>query len=166
MATRQALLTFPAAFGGHALRLAANASNSPATTNQLLAATTCSSGPSTSLTGSVVSATGNNHCLFVYNLAPESEEADLWKLFGPFGAVLQVNLVKDATSGMCKGFAFVTMGEYEQALRAIETLNGATLSNRVLQVSFKTKSNKQAQQNTNTTKTNTSNKTTRKAAPS
>lgn len=77
-------------------------------------------------------------CLFVYNLAPEIEESVIWKLFGPFGAVQQVNLVKDAQTNKCKGFAFVTMSDYNQALMAIQSLNGYTLANRVLQVSFKT----------------------------
>lgn len=77
-------------------------------------------------------------CLFVYNLAPEVEENVIWKLFGPFGAVQQVNLVKDAQTNKCKGFAFVTMSDYNQALAAIQSLNGYTLANRVLQVSFKT----------------------------
>lgn len=76
-------------------------------------------------------------CLFVYNLAPEVEESVIWKLFGPFGAVQQVNLVKDAQTNKCKGFAFVTMSDYNQALLAIQSLNGYTLANRVLQVSFK-----------------------------
>lgn len=77
-------------------------------------------------------------CLFVYNLAPEVEENVIWKLFGPFGAVQQVNLVKDAQTNKCRGFAFVTMSDYNQALMAIQSLNGYTLANRVLQVSFKT----------------------------
>lgn len=77
-------------------------------------------------------------CLFVYNLAPEVEENVIWKLFGPFGAVQQVNLVKDAQTNKCRGFAFVTMSDYNQALMAIQSLNGSTLANRVLQVSFKT----------------------------
>lgn len=77
-------------------------------------------------------------CLFVYNLAPEVEESVIWKLFGPFGAVRQVNLVKDAQTNKCRGFAFVTMSDYNQALMAIQSLNGFMLANRVLQVSFKT----------------------------
>lgn len=77
-------------------------------------------------------------CLFVYNLAPEIEENVIWKLFGPFGAIQQVNLVKDGQTNKCKGFAFVTMSDYNQALMAIQSLNGCTLANRVLQVSFKT----------------------------
>ena len=30
---------------------------------------------------------GSGWCIFVYNLAPDTEENVLWQLFGPFGAV-------------------------------------------------------------------------------
>lgn len=76
-------------------------------------------------------------CIFVYNLAPDTEDSVLWQLFGPFGAVQSVKVIRDYTSGKCKGFGFVTMTNYEEALVAIQNLNGFTLGNRVLQVSFK-----------------------------
>ncbi|CAF0798582.1 unnamed protein product [Adineta ricciae] len=77
-------------------------------------------------------------CIFVYNLAPETEESILWQLFGPFGAVQNVKIIRDFQSQKCKGFGFVTMTNYDEALMAINSLNGFTLGNRVLQVSFKT----------------------------
>ncbi|XP_043640891.1 ELAV-like protein 2 isoform X1 [Drosophila teissieri] len=82
-------------------------------------------------------------CIFVYNLAPETEENVLWQLFGPFGAVQSVKVIRDLQSNKCKGFGFVTMTNYEEAVLAIQSLNGYTLGNRVLQVSFKTNKNKQ-----------------------
>lgn len=77
-------------------------------------------------------------CLFVYNLAPDTEENLLWQLFGPFGAVQSVKVIRDNQSSKCKGFGFVTMTNYDESLMAIQSLNGYTLGNRVLQVSFKT----------------------------
>ncbi|CAF1279494.1 unnamed protein product [Rotaria sordida] len=77
-------------------------------------------------------------CIFVYNLAPETEENMLWQLFGPFGAVQNVKIIRDFQTQKCKGFGFVTMTNYDEALMAINSLNGFTLGNRVLQVSFKT----------------------------
>nr|AAL25292.1 GH07919p [Drosophila melanogaster] len=82
-------------------------------------------------------------CIFVYNLAPDTEENVLWQLFGPFGAVQSVKVIRDLQSNKCKGFGFVTMTNYEEAVLAIQSLNGYTLGNRVLQVSFKTNKNKQ-----------------------
>ncbi|CAL8098909.1 unnamed protein product [Calicophoron daubneyi] len=85
--------------------------------------------------------TATGWCIFVYNLAPDTEESILWQLFGPFGAVQTVKVIRDPVTGKCKGFGFVTMSNYEEALLAIHSLNGFNLGNRVLQVSFKTTPN-------------------------
>ena len=79
-------------------------------------------------------------CIFIYNLGPDSDESVLWQLFGPFGAVQSVKVVRDNQTKKCKGFGFVTMSDYEEAVTAINSLNGFTFQNRVLQVSFKTSS--------------------------
>lgn len=77
-------------------------------------------------------------CIFVYNLAPDADESILWQIFGPFGAVMNVKVIRDFGSEKCKGFGFVTMSNYEEAAVAIASLNGYRLGERVLQVSFKT----------------------------
>ncbi|XP_074640698.1 ELAV-like protein 3 [Tubulanus polymorphus] len=84
---------------------------------------------------------GCGWCIFVYNLAPETEDNVLWQLFGPFGAVQNVKVIRDQ-SNKCKGYGFVTMTNYEEAYAAIQSLNGFTLGNRILQVSFKTNKQK------------------------
>lgn len=75
--------------------------------------------------------------LFVYNLGPESDDRDLWQLFGPFGAVQKVNIVYDAEK-KSKGYGFVTMTNLKDALNAIAHLNGFVYKERQLQVSLKT----------------------------
>ncbi len=55
-------------------------------------------------------------------------------------AILQV--IRDLQTNKCKGFGFVTMTNYDECLVAIQSLNGYTLGNRVLQVSFKTNNRK------------------------
>ncbi|XP_044591222.1 ELAV-like protein 2 isoform X1 [Microplitis mediator] len=87
---------------------------------------------------------GSGWCIFVYNLAPETEENVLWQLFGPFGAVQSVKVIRDLQTNKCKGFGFVTMTNYEEAVVAIQSLNGYNLGTRVLQVSFKTNKSKTA----------------------
>lgn len=82
--------------------------------------------------------TGAGWCIFVYNLSPEADESVLWQLFGPFGAVTNVKVIRDFTTNKCKGFGFVTMTNYDEAAMAIASLNGYRLGDRVLQVSFKT----------------------------
>ncbi|KAL1456318.1 hypothetical protein WDU94_001058 [Cyamophila willieti] len=75
--------------------------------------------------------------IFVYNLAPDVEEIVLWQLFGPFGAVQKVKIIKDPQTDKCKGFGFVSMTNAVEAVCAIQTLNGSMLGDRILQVSFK-----------------------------
>ncbi|CAF3871101.1 unnamed protein product [Rotaria sp. Silwood2] len=108
---------------------AATASYLPAAAAAAASATTLSSSTDIASVG---------WCIFVYNLAPETEESILWQLFGPFGAVQNVKIIRDFQTQKCKGFGFVTMTNYDEALMAINSLNGFTLGNRVLQVSFKT----------------------------
>lgn len=91
--------------------------------------------PGSLLPANPLSASG--WCLFVYNLAPETEENVLWQLFGPFGAVQNVKVMRDLTTLKCKGYGFVTMTNYDEALLAIAAIHGYQLGNRVLQVSFK-----------------------------
>ncbi|KAK3787324.1 hypothetical protein RRG08_056043 [Elysia crispata] len=99
------------------------------------AATAAAAATNTSSSTTALNATG--WCIFVYNLAPDTEDNVLWQLFGPFGAVQSVKVIRDYATSKCKGFGFVTMTQYEEALMAIQNLNGFTLGNRVLQVSFK-----------------------------
>ncbi|XP_077326474.1 ELAV-like protein 3 isoform X3 [Lithobates pipiens] len=93
----------------------------------------------TNLAGvSLTGPTSAGWCIFVYNLSPEADESVLWQLFGPFGAVTNVKVIRDFTTNKCKGFGFVTMTNYDEAAMAIASLNGYRLGDRVLQVSFKT----------------------------
>ncbi|CAG9792297.1 unnamed protein product [Diatraea saccharalis] len=85
------------------------------------------------LGGVLPGAVGSEWCIFVYNLAPETEENVLWQLFGPFGAVQSVKVIRDLQTNKCKGYGFITMTNYDEAVVAIQSLNGYTLGNRVLQ---------------------------------
>jgi len=80
-------------------------------------------------------------CIFIYNLGQDADEGILWQMFGPFGAVTNVKVIRDFNTNKCKGFGFVTMTNYEEAAMAIASLNGYRLGEKVLQVSFKTSKN-------------------------
>lgn len=95
------------------------------------------------LSGNMNDSNSSGWCLFIYNLGPETEESALWQLFGPFGAVQSVKVIRDLQTYECKGFGFVTMTNYDDALMAIQALNGYMMGNRVLQVSFKANNNGQ-----------------------
>lgn len=78
------------------------------------------------------------HILFVYNIGTETDEKSLWQLFSTYGNVQKVNVVREGVSGISKGYGFVTMLNYEEAVLAIESLNGFLYAGKPLQVSFKT----------------------------
>ncbi|XP_055386068.1 ELAV-like protein 1-A [Condylostylus longicornis] len=84
--------------------------------------------------------------IYVNNLPSDVEEQTIWKLFAQFGAVKDVNLVKDLATMKCKGYGFVMMKDMEEATVAINTLNGFTIGNKIIQVNWKTKKNKQQNQ--------------------
>ena len=46
-------------------------------------------------------------------------------------------MMRDFATSKCKGYGFVTMTNYEDALVAIAALHGYQLGSRILQVSFK-----------------------------
>ena len=75
--------------------------------------------------------------LFVYNIGTDTDEYALWQLFSPFGVVRKVNIMRDSAKNQGKGYGFVTMVNYEEAVYAIQQLNGFNFSGRPLQVSFK-----------------------------
>ena len=75
-----------------------------------------------------------NTKLFVGNLSFNTTENDLHDAFAAHGAVTEANLMTDRDTGRPRGFAFVTMGSPEEAQKAIEAMNGATLDGRALKV--------------------------------
>jgi len=72
--------------------------------------------------------------IFVGNLNFKVNEDDLKGVFEEFGTVSSVKIITDKYSGRSKGFGFVTMDNQEEATKAIEQLNGATLESREMVV--------------------------------
>eukprot|EP00121_Abeoforma_whisleri_P007621 Awhi_evm1s6963 len=52
---------------------------------------------------------GQLWCLFVYNLPAITDDVLLYSLFCPFGNVASVKVIRDESTQLCKGFAFVNM---------------------------------------------------------
>jgi cold-inducible RNA-binding protein len=75
-----------------------------------------------------------NTKLFVGNLSFNTTENDLQDAFAAHGTVTEANLMMDRTTGRPRGFAFVTMASPEEAQKAVEALNGASLDGRALTV--------------------------------
>ncbi len=72
--------------------------------------------------------------LYVGNLAREVTEDDLRQAFEAYGEVSSVSLIKDKFSGEPRGFGFVEMPAKDQAIAAINGLNGQELKGRSLVV--------------------------------
>ena len=74
--------------------------------------------------------------LYVGNMSYNTTEEDLRGLFAQAGTVTSVALIKDRTTGMSKGFAFVEMDSQASAQKAITMFNEYMLNERQLAVSF------------------------------
>lgn len=72
--------------------------------------------------------------IYVGNLDFKVKEDDLKGIFEEYGAVESVKIISDKFSGKSKGFGFVTMENDDEAKKAINDLNGATLISREIVV--------------------------------
>ncbi|MHA3786983.1 RNA recognition motif domain-containing protein [Flavobacterium hauense] len=72
--------------------------------------------------------------IFVGSLPFSLEEADLRESFEAYGAVESVKIITDKFTGRSKGFGFVEMSNDDEAQKAIDELNGATVSGRTIVV--------------------------------
>ncbi len=72
--------------------------------------------------------------IFVGNLEFGATEDAVRSLFETYGAVDSVRIMTDRDTGRSRGFAFVEMGDSEEADRAIANLNGRELGGRALNV--------------------------------
>jgi RNA recognition motif-containing protein len=70
----------------------------------------------------------------VGNLAHEATEDELNQVFGEFGAVTSVSIIKDRETGRPRGFAFVEMPDSNEAAEAIKQLNLREISGRPITV--------------------------------
>lgn len=72
--------------------------------------------------------------IFVAKLDYSLQESDLQELFQGFGEVKSVKIIKDNFDGRSKGYGFVEMPQDEEALAAIEDLNGTEIEGREIVV--------------------------------
>jgi RNA recognition motif-containing protein len=72
--------------------------------------------------------------IYVGNLSFNLTEDDLRTAFSAFGTVEKAAIITDKMSGQSRGFGFVEMPNREEAVKAIENLNGKDLKGRNLKV--------------------------------
>jgi RNA recognition motif-containing protein len=73
-----------------------------------------------------------NTKLFVGNLAYSVTETQLKKFIDQHVSVASAKVIYDKVTGRSRGYGFVEMHSEEEARRAIESLNGASLEGRTL----------------------------------
>ncbi|MEO7141880.1 MAG: RNA-binding protein [Bryobacteraceae bacterium] len=72
--------------------------------------------------------------IFVGNLSFSTTQDELNALFAEFGAVDQVEIVRNRDTGQPRGFAFVEMPDSGAADQAIAAVNGREVNGRALNV--------------------------------
>lgn len=72
--------------------------------------------------------------IFIANLDWEITSEDLRVTFSSFGKVTYAHVVFDKNTKRSKGFGYVEMESADQAITAIETLNGMEINGRKLDV--------------------------------
>lgn len=71
--------------------------------------------------------------VFVKNFGSEYSEAELTKLFEPYGKITSLYFEKDA-EGKSKGFGFVNFEEHEAAVKAVDELNDKEINGQKIYV--------------------------------
>lgn len=72
--------------------------------------------------------------LYVGNLGYGLRDKDLEKIFSQYGTVVSATVILQQDTGRSKGFGFVEMNTDEEALAAINGLNGQEIEGRPLTV--------------------------------
>lgn len=72
--------------------------------------------------------------LYVGNLPYQTGETELQTLFGQYGSVESVRVMRDMATGRARGFAFVEMSTDEEAAQAASSLNEQQFEGRALTV--------------------------------
>eukprot|EP01035_Chromulina_nebulosa_P018644 gene18644-24385_t len=74
--------------------------------------------------------------IFVTNVHAEAQEEDILDKFSDFGDVKNINVNLDRRTGFVKGYALIEFEKYEDALKAINNMNGKELLGQSVNVSW------------------------------
>ena len=72
--------------------------------------------------------------IYAGNLNYNLTEEDLEKVFGEYGEVTSVKIIRDKYTDQSKGFGFIEMADDAAAQKAIDELNGSDVKGRELRV--------------------------------
>ncbi len=74
--------------------------------------------------------------IYVGNLSYNVTDTVLNTIFGEFGKVTNISLIKDKYTGQSKGFGFVEMEKQSAAEEAVKQLNGRAVDGRNITVNI------------------------------
>ncbi len=72
--------------------------------------------------------------LFVGGLSWDTDDNGLRDAFEPYGEIREAKVITDRETGRSRGFGFVTYNSPDDANKAMEAMNGASLDGRNLKV--------------------------------
>lgn len=75
--------------------------------------------------------------LFIFHLPPSVDDYKLRKMFEKFGPLEHVHVAIDKTTNQSKGYGFVKYYNMADAIKAIKNMNGLSIENKNLRVTFK-----------------------------
>ena len=70
--------------------------------------------------------------LFVGGLSWGTTDADLRKVFAPYGEITEAKVVTERDTGRSRGFGFVTFARDDDAKTAVSKMHGMTLDGRTI----------------------------------
>lgn len=85
--------------------------------------------------------------IYVGNLNYALQEEDVKELFGNYGEVASVKIIRDRETGRAKGFGFVEMPDDNEATAAMKELNGSEVQGRNIKVDRYRESNRPQRDN-------------------
>jgi len=75
--------------------------------------------------------------VFIYNLPHDWTEKDIFLNFSPFGKMVNARVIIDPITKLPRGYGFASYDNQKSALKAVQTMEGFTVSGKRLQVSIK-----------------------------
>ena len=72
--------------------------------------------------------------IFVGGLDYDLTEGDIIAVFSQYGEIVNINLIREKTTGKSKGFAFICYEDQRSTILAVDNLNTITLCNRIIRV--------------------------------
>jgi len=89
---------------------------------------------------------GTSVSIYVGDLDEDVDDKRLKQFFDPCGEVLSVKVVKDPTTGVSKGFGFVSFSNKMDAQNAIDDMNGQQLGKRMIKTNWASRNKAGTQQ--------------------